>query len=915
MHNKGFKIIILTVMAALLAGCFAACNIFRLLNPVYSLEYALDEVTITIGESYKPELKVSPSKYSGKLKFESSDSEVVTVADDGTLTGVSDGAATVTVSCDTSEATDSITVKVGFNRLSVLLILADSALLSQIFSSGQTQAQEVVFTLSTNAGVDPAETEKTVWKIFKKSSNTLIKTGSGNEISYVPATLGETYVVTAEYTDEGEDIYLSDSKEFGWYNPLTGISLTASSAAVMGEEHIVNAAFTPSGADPNSRLQWYVASGGGSFIEAGVSAPPLKFIPEEYGVYSVYATFTDRNGQVITGSPVSFAADYAAVSKVEISAARREILITESIDLTVSWNKRYNHPDTVYTINWHIDGVLQSGTSDEVFNFSASSYGAYVITATVNGVASAAFEITVSDRWAALAEIKVTPDRTGILSGNTAITYTAALLPALGTNPNLNFDWYLDDVLQTGYTDNTFTFTPPSATKAVEYKVQAVIGNIKSAVSTAVVQESGPIRDVADFYLEDYHSYGGYTQNRFITSQEEMNNIVSYVRETRLLTISLYIDYDSSIPIVAGSGITSKVGKTFKAYMESGVSPTISGSAQNIGEAILNFNYTNASAASPTTTTAAAGVVQSSYVVPYSSATGRPSDTQLYIEKQTDTMLANNSNLLYKVVAWGYKPTFDSTSGSLAAYSAYSQARAVLLNIIDDNMDEVQKVQAIYDWICVNVLYDYALADRENDSSSMNYNGYYLEGVFTDSKAVCDGRSKAFTLMCGMEGIKSVRVVGTAGTGAQSTWGGHAWNKVLIDADKNGVKEWYVIDTTWGDTSMVEGGTVTQEILNRRFLLVSDSEISGTHLEDVERGNIPAAPENGFDYYKAASFVYGGTVYDFYITSTAELDVAIYYAESKGWSGIELKLSSSAWANNYPNKRQLSDNVYIIIIV
>ena len=43
----------------------------------------------------------------------------------------------------------------------------------------------------------------------------------------------------------------------------------------------------------------------------------------------------------------------------------------------------------------------------------------------------------------------------------------------------------------------------------------------------------------------------------------------------------------------------------------------------------------------------------------------------------------------------------------------------------------------------------------------MKHYGYYLEGIFLnkfykkDMHAVCDGKSKAFVLMCGIEGITS----------------------------------------------------------------------------------------------------------------------------------------------------------------
>lgn len=86
----------------------------------------------------------------------------------------------------------------------------------------------------------------------------------------------------------------------------------------------------------------------------------------------------------------------------------------------------------------------------------------------------------------------------------------------------------------------------------------------------------------------------------------------------------------------------------------------------------------------------------------------------------------------------------------------------------------------------------------------MKYYGYYLEGIFLDKfykkdmHAVCDGKSKAFVLMCGIEGITAVRISGKASSDGKN-FGGHAWNKVLLDLNGTGDKEWYFVDTTWGD--------------------------------------------------------------------------------------------------------------------
>lgn len=59
--------------------------------------------------------------------------------------------------------------------------------------------------------------------------------------------------------------------------------------------------------------------------------------------------------------------------------------------------------------------------------------------------------------------------------------------------------------------------------------------------------------------------------------------------------------------------------------------------------------------------------------------------------------------------------------------------------------------------------------------------------MFVDGKAVCEGYSKAFQLLCNKAKIDCVLLSGTADSD------NHAWNGVKIGGD------WYQIDVTWDD--------------------------------------------------------------------------------------------------------------------
>ena len=152
-------------------------------------------------------------------------------------------------------------------------------------------------------------------------------------------------------------------------------------------------------------------------------------------------------------------------------------------------------------------------------------------------------------------------------------------------------------------------------------------------------------------------------------------------------------------------------------------------------------------------------------------------------------MPVTNSEELWWCVEQGYIPIFPKSNTK--AELIYEYAKMILRDIIYDGMTDTQKALAIYEYLIYAVAYDY---DAFNAGSTKEQNNvcYYLEGVFEYGRAVCDGKSKAYLLLCAMEGIECVRDYGSALDGGA----GHAWNYVKLD----GV--WYLVDTTLGDIAL-----------------------------------------------------------------------------------------------------------------
>ena len=245
------------------------------------------------------------------------------------------------------------------------------------------------------------------------------------------------------------------------------------------------------------------------------------------------------------------------------------------------------------------------------------------------------------------------------------------------------------------------------------------------------------------------------------------------------------------------------------------------------------------------------------------------------IDKLTKTYKVTNSEQLYYLVERGYKPEFQNNIDGISdVRKIYEEARYILRNIIDDDMNEYEKVHAIYDWLVLNVTYDKRLKDyvEGNIGEVRKYRGFYLEGVFLDKRAVCDGIAKAFVLMCRIEGIEAIRVEGVAVDGSFS----HAWNKVRID------NVWYIVDAT-------SGGTIVEnfEIMNHKYLFTNEDFygsmfVATTYTDAVAYGE--------YNIYEEIYFTYDGYKYDFNITSQNELNMIIKWYISNFYENTTIDL-------------------------
>lgn len=308
------------------------------------------------------------------------------------------------------------------------------------------------------------------------------------------------------------------------------------------------------------------------------------------------------------------------------------------------------------------------------------------------------------------------------------------------------------------------------------------------------------------------------------------------------------------------------------------------------------------------------------------------------IDTRREAFVETTEQLL-QIVQHNMKPRFIGDSQT--AETVYNNAKLVLSAIVTNNMSDLDKVTAIFDWLEANfelTFYNiknspYISGAVEQDDMAQfgKYKNYYLEGIFEDIElnstngniivgsklATSWSYSKAFALLCAIEGIDARVIYGTydfedthiVGSNKTKT-ANHVWNKVRLNttessvARSTGEKSWYAVDLTFSDNRVIYNNLATSYgISSHSHFLVRDAFIKG----EANASNIPTdfkvelvektylmgssyeaemACLTSYDYYSNSSF---GLTY-------AEIDKTIMDFETpsvKGYSYLRTYISNT----------------------
>lgn len=415
---------------------------------------------------------------------------------------------------------------------------------------------------------------------------------------------------------------------------------------------------------------------------------------------------------------------------------------------------------------------------------------------------------------------------------------------------------------------------------------------------------------VQDKYKNNIYLFDGYINDFYITSLDELKNIVYYCYINRIEEYDIQIStaFQSAIASYSEGDIVYDMVSAVQ-YARESFFETISiypiTVSMNGSSTLFTINIPYGDIKQCDTSIPASpyevkdqAVSDAYYMVhDFESLEEKYGDT--YDNFVSDRQFLKTSVATSEQLFWAVenKVTPVITDTSSRAYTIYNKAKSVLRSIISEDMTDYEKALCIFDWICVNTNYDYTSYTQTNGYTERVENHpallpcFYLEGVFITGNSVCDGFSKAFSLMCNMIGIDAIRVVGEAGS--SSNMGGHAWNKVFMNNEvtEDQPRQSYLVDITWTEILSNYG-----EELSHTYFGLSDEDMAESHKPFASRLSRYYREDEynhqdttiNLRYYNNTFFEHKDTDYDLVITNNDELSAMFDYMLIDGRGAMEV---------------------------
>lgn len=520
----------------------------------------------------------------------------------------------------------------------------------------------------------------------------------------------------------------------------------------------------------------------------------------------------------------------------------------------------YQYDRNVITISYYVDNEkvdevnINRGHPSEIYYWGGEKVG-YEFVCWMKDSEEYIFGTTVTE------DIRLDAKFTPILF---SIEYNVGA----GSNSNLNKTEYTvedsfeleDAVCPIGY---GYTFA--GWYKDADYSEENKISEIDSAF--------GDIKLYAKYTKDSILDFEPDEEGKFEITKNQYEEFINFVVYNRLSSV------DVTISGVANNDEFAQINDIniyvpFTDYSQS-ISYSVRES-ESLAIAKLTYTYNQAEEPSKTSNT---GTYSQNNFEKWVMGSGRDGYTDFAINYVATTLNVKTGDQLYFALENGYRPL--CVEGSTAE-EVYEEAKEILNSILDVNMTEKQKAMAIAEYLVESVAYDnYVLAlfnsvyepgiseEERNlrNAAIKEYRSFYPEAAIIDKVAVCDGISKAYVILCAMEGIRAVQVDGT------NKKVNHAWNKVYVDVDGNGTREWSVVDCTSANMLISSG----IELMDHAFIFATDdmilsNDVNYEYNEKWQEGLSYKYPTteiiNVYDTYKVN---YNGTEISLYAESKDEL--------------------------------------------
>lgn len=135
------------------------------------------------------------------------------------------------------------------------------------------------------------------------------------------------------------------------------------------------------------------------------------------------------------------------------------------------------------------------------------------------------------------------------------------------------------------------------------------------------------------------------------------------------------------------------------------------------------------------------------------------------------------------------------------------EVRRIVSSITTRDMQDVEKVQAINEWLVLHTSY----------SKQTNGNPHAAHTIFTEHKGVCQGYAMAAYAMMRQAGLRAHYVTGVILKNNEP----HAWNLVQVNG------EWYHLDVTWNDPRFTDDIQI-DDFISYEYFLQSEAAMRKT---------------------------------------------------------------------------------------